>query len=214
VCAVTTGTILFDGRDLLALSPDEMRRMRGRRISYVPQEPMNALNPSLRVRKQLEMVLREHLGIGGSEAYDRAAMLLEKMRVQDPDRVLAAYPFQLSGGLRQRVTLANAFLCDPELLLADEPTTALDVSVQAEVLDLIRERARESGASVLFITHNMGIVWRLCATIYVMRGGAIVEHGPTRRVLELPRHPYTRDLLRALPERNTPRTPIPLASPA
>jgi peptide/nickel transport system ATP-binding protein len=211
-CSVTEGSIWFDGRDLVSLSAEEMRRLRGRRIAYVPQEPMNSLNPSARIGRQLEMVLNEHLGVRGREAYARAATLLEKMHVRDPERVLAAYPFQLSGGLRQRAALANAFLCNPDLLVADEPTTALDVTIQAEVLDLIRERARESGAAVLFITHNMGVVWRLCETTYVMRRGEIVEHGLTSDVLHVPAHPYTRALLNALPERNAPRTPIPIAS--
>jgi ABC-type dipeptide/oligopeptide/nickel transport system ATPase component len=210
-CSVTHGSIWFDGRDLLRLSPEEMRRLRGRRLAYVPQEPMNSLNPSLRIGRQLEMVLREHLRIAGREARDRAATLLQKMHVRDPERILRSYPFELSGGLRQRAALANAFLCDPDVLLADEPTTALDVTIQAEVLDLIRERARESGASVLFITHNMGVVWKLCQTTYVMRRGEIVEHGPTHRVLQIPSHPYTRSLLSALPERNEPRTPIPVS---
>jgi len=212
LCRVTEGAIRFDGIDLLALAAEPMRRLRGKRIAYVPQEPMNAMNPSVRIGKQLEMVLREHLAIGGREARTRSAALLEKLHVRDPERILAAYPFQLSGGLRQRAVLANAFLCDPELLLADEPTTALDVTVQAEVLELIRERARESGAAVLFITHNMGVVWRLCHTVFVMRRGTIVEHGATAAVLEHPREAYTRSLLAALPERNRPRTPIPVAS--
>ena len=211
VCAVTEGSIVFDGIDLMTLAPEAMRRIRGRRIAYVPQEPMNALNPSVRIGRQLEMVLREHLGIAGREAEARSAGVLEKMHVRDPQRILASYPFQLSGGLRQRAILANAFLCDPQLLIADEPTTALDVTVQAEVLNLIEERARDSGASVLFITHNMGVVWRLCGTIFVMRQGEIVERGPTRTVLRTPHHPYTQSLLAALPERNAPRTMIEVA---
>ena len=211
VCTVTEGSISFDGVDLMSLAPEAMRHIRGRRIAYVPQEPMNALNPSVRIGRQLEMVLREHLGIAGREAEARSAGVLEKMHVRDPARILASYPFQLSGGLRQRAVLANAFLCDPQLLIADEPTTALDVTVQAEVLNLIEERARDSGASVLFITHNMGVVWRLCGTIFVMRKGEIVERGATRTVLRTPQHPYTQSLLAALPERNRPRTPIEVA---
>ncbi len=209
---VSAGTIVFDGTELLALDRKQMRKMRGRRIAYVAQEPMNALDPTARIAKQLGMILREHFGTSEREGRARAASVLHKMRVTDPERVLDAYPFQLSGGLRQRAALAMAFLCEPELLIADEPTTALDVTIQAEVLTILAERARDLAASVLFITHNMGVVWRLCDVTYVMRSGSIVESGVTRAVLTTPTSPYTAALLNALPERNAPRARIPVAS--
>jgi peptide/nickel transport system ATP-binding protein len=211
---VRAGTVCFEGSDVLGLDTEAMRALRGRRIGYIPQEPMNALNPTARIGAQLAMVLREHFNLAAKEARARAAAVLEKMHVADPERILASYPFQLSGGLRQRVTLANAFLCEPDLLIADEPTTALDVTIQAEVLQILAERARDSGAAVLFITHNMGVVWRLCETVWVMRYGRIVESGPTARVLSKPANPYTAALLDALPERNPPRAPIPVAGRA
>lgn len=205
---VVAGKTRFDGQDLFALGPDAMRALRGRRISFVPQEPMTALNPTVRVGRQLELVLRQHLGVTGKQAHKRAADQLSRMHVADPDRVLNAYPFELSGGLRQRVLLTNAFLCKPDLIIADEPTTALDVTVQAEVLDILRECAREDGAAVCLITHNMGVVWRLCDSIHVMRAGEVVEHGSAREVLSDPQSDYARALLAALPERAQRRRPI------
>ncbi len=205
------GRILFDGQDLLALPADAMRALRGKRIAYVPQEPMSALNPTLRIGRQLERVLQVHEGLGRPAARSRAAATLLQMHMRDPERILDAYPFQLSGGQRQRVLLANAFLCKPELLIADEPTTALDVTVQAQVLATLREGAAQAGASVLLVTHNMGVVWGLCSHTVVMRQGQVVEQGETRALCAAPQTAYTRALLDALPERATPRQPIRVA---
>lgn len=208
----TAGQILFDGLDLLSLGDEAMRSLRGKRIAYVPQEPMTALNPTVRIAAQLVRVLQIHEGMDQPKALHHAAATLEEMHVRDAQRVLNAYPFELSGGLRQRVLLANAFMCKPDLLIADEPTTALDVTVQAQVLATLRERATSLGASVLLVTHNMGVVWQLCSHTYVMRAGAMVEHGPTRELLAAPREAYTQALLNSLPERATPRQPIKVAS--
>jgi len=205
------GRIVFDGQDLLTLPEDAMRALRGRRIAYVPQEPMSALNPTVRIGRQLVRVLQVHEGLDAHAARMRAAQALEQMHMREPERILDAYPFQLSGGQRQRVLLANAFLCTPELLIADEPTTALDVTVQAQVLATLRERAQAVGASVLLVTHNMGVVWSLCSHTVVMRQGQVVEQGETRALFATPQVRYTRELLDALPERATPRQPIPVA---
>jgi ABC-type microcin C transport system duplicated ATPase subunit YejF len=205
------GRIVFDGQDLLALDDEPMRALRGKRIAYVPQEPMGALNPTVRIGRQLARVLLVHEGLGPPAARARAAETLQQMHMRDPERILDAYPFQLSGGQRQRVLLANAFLCKPELLIADEPTTALDVTVQAQVLATLRERAEQVGASVLLVTHNMGVVWGLCSHTVVMRQGRVVEQGETRALFSAPQAAYTRALLDALPERATPRQPIQVA---
>lgn len=206
--SATRGEIVFGGVNLTKLSDEELGLLRGKRIGFVPQEPMTALNPTVRVGRQLEYVVKRHLGKSGREAFGLMAQQLSRMRIKDPMRVLNAFPFELSGGLRQRVLLANAFLCRPDLIVADEPTTALDVTVQAEVLDILWRCANEDGAAVCFITHNMGIVWRLCDTVSVMRAGEIVEHGPARDVLANPQNDYTRRLLAALPERARWRQPI------
>jgi ABC-type dipeptide/oligopeptide/nickel transport system ATPase component len=194
-----TGQIFFDDTELhTALLSGKIRL--GRDIGFVPQEPMTALNPTLRVGHQLAMPLRFHEKLSNRDAMRRAAAMLERMQVTDPERVLAAYPFELSGGLRQRALLANAFLMNPRLIVADEPTTALDVTVQSEVLTLLKDNARKSNTAVLFITHNMGVVWHLCDTVYVMQAGTIVEHGRSREVLASPQNAYTQMLRASLPE--------------
>ena len=205
------GRIVFAGQDLLTLAEEPMRALRGKRIAYVPQEPMSALNPTVRIGRQLVRVLQIHEGLDAGAARDRAAQTLLQMHMRDPDRILHSYPFELSGGQRQRVLLANAFMCRPELLIADEPTTALDVTVQAQVLATLRERAQDVGASVLLVTHNMGVVWSLCSHTIVMRQGMVVEQGDTKALFASPQAQYTRELLNALPERATPRQPIQVA---
>jgi peptide/nickel transport system ATP-binding protein len=205
---VTQGRIALLGRDVLGASRAELEDMRGRQAAMVFQEPMNALNPTIRVGRQIVQVIRRHEAIGGAEAAARAERLLTEMQVQDAARVMRLYPFELSGGMRQRVLLAMAFSCNPEVLIADEPTTALDVTVQAQVLALLRERARERGTSVLFISHDLAVVAQLCDRIYVMYAGRVVEQGPTVRVLGQPLHPYSAALLRSLPEQAVPKTPL------
>jgi peptide/nickel transport system ATP-binding protein len=182
--------------------------MRGRLVSVVFQEPMNALNPTIRIGRQITQVIRRHEPISEAEAQARAATLLSEMQIPDARRVMRNYPFELSGGMRQRVLIAMAFSCNPKVLIADEPTTALDVTVQAQVLALLRERARERGISVLFITHDLAVVAQLCDRVYVMYAGKVIEEGRTDEVLRRPLHPYSRALLRALPEFVAPKQPL------
>ena len=199
------GSILLLGRDVLTATEAELADLRGRLASMVFQEPMTALNPTMTIGRQITQVLQRHERLSDVAAEARAQTLLTEMQVQDAPRVLRSHPFELSGGLRQRVLIAMAFACNPRLLIADEPTTALDVTVQAQVLALLRERARERGTSVLFITHDLAVVAELCDRVYVMYAGRIVEHGATQGVLRRPLHPYTAALLRSLPEQGQPR---------
>jgi len=207
---VSAKRIEVAGHDVTALDRMQLRSIRGRDIALVPQEPMNSLNPTLRIGKQLEIVIRTHKAMTRAEARASALHSLAQMSIDDPDRVLRAYPFELSGGMRQRVLLAMAFSCRPGILIADEPTTALDVTVQQQVLNLLQAGARANDTSVLFITHDLGVVWNLCHRVYVMRRGEIVEHGAARTVIEAPQHPYTQRLLAALPDNSPPRTPLPV----
>jgi peptide/nickel transport system ATP-binding protein len=208
LCKVTGGSIILLGRNMLAESSRSIADIRGKLVSMVFQEPMSALNPTIRIGKQITQVLRRHETMDPAGAADRALRLLSEMQVADPKRVVRSYPFELSGGMRQRVLLAMAFACNPQLLIADEPTTALDVTVQAQVLALLRERAAARGTAVLFITHDLAVVSQLCSRIYVMYAGQIVEYGATRDVLHHARHPYTRALLRSLPESGVPGAPL------
>ncbi|MFC4296707.1 ABC transporter ATP-binding protein [Castellaniella hirudinis] len=205
---VTGGGLRLCGEDVLAASEARMRQWRGRRAAMIFQEPMTALNPTRRIGDQLAGVLRVHHRLSPRAALARAAELLRDMMIPDPERTLRAYPFELSGGMRQRVMVAMAFSCDPALLIADEPTTALDVTVQRQVLQLLRHRARERGAAILFITHDMAVVSQFCDRVYVMYAGTVVEQGPTAQVLGAPHHPYTRGLLDGLPERAAPDTDL------
>ncbi|MCR8725413.1 ABC transporter ATP-binding protein [Frigidibacter sp. ROC022] len=205
---VPSGRISVLGRDILASSEAEMGDFRGHQASMVFQEPMNALNPTIRVGRQIVQVIRRHESVSQEQATARAVELLREMQVSDAERIMRNYPFELSGGMRQRVLLAMAFSCNPRVLIADEPTTALDVTVQAQVLALLRTRASERGVSVLFITHDLAVVAQLCDRVYVMYAGKMVEEGSTRDVLKAPRHPYTRALLRSLPEFAEPLHPL------
>jgi peptide/nickel transport system ATP-binding protein len=202
---VMSGTIRLRGHDISRASEREMEGVRGKLVSMVFQEPMSALNPTIRIGRQITQVIRRHETVSVAEATARAEVLLTEMQVPDARRIMRNYPFELSGGMRQRVLLAMAFSCNPAMLIADEPTTALDVTVQAQVLMLLRERARQRGTSVLFITHDLAVVAQLCDSVYVMYAGHIVEEGPTRAVLRHPAHPYTRALLRSLPELGRPK---------
>ncbi len=214
---VTHGGLRLCGEDVLAASEAQMRQWRGRRAAMIFQEPMTALNPTRRIGDQLAGVLCAHHRLSRREALARASGLLRDMMIPDPERALRAYPFELSGGMRQRVMVAMAFSCDPALLIADEPTTALDVTVQRQVLQLLRQRARERGTAILFITHDMAVVSQFCDRVYVMYAGTVVEQGPTGQVLGAPCHPYTRGLLRSAPtlhsSRETPLQPIPGQTP-
>ena len=193
------GAIRFAGDDLLAKSERQMREIRGRRIAMVFQDPMSSLNPVMTVGAQIGDIVRRHGGLSGRAVDRRVAELLDLVGIADPERRAHAYPHQFSGGMRQRVLIAIAVSCDPELLIADEPTTALDVTVQAQILRLLARLRRERGMALMLITHDFGVVAGMVDTVNVMQGGRIVEHGNVDALFADPQHPYTRDLLAAVP---------------
>jgi oligopeptide/dipeptide ABC transporter ATP-binding protein len=193
------GAIRFEGRDILALPADELTALRGRDIAMVFQDPMTSLNPVFTVERQLWEVLRLRFGLDRAAARLRAAEMLRTVGIADPEARLDAYPHELSGGMKQRVMIAMALLCEPRLLIADEPTTALDVTVQAQILHLMRELQRRTGAALLFITHDMGVIAEMCDAVVVMYAGRIVERGPRDAIFGDPMHPYTLALFAAMP---------------
>jgi peptide/nickel transport system permease protein len=195
---VTRGSITVNGQETAGMSERAHRALRGRTVGYVPQEPMSNLDPAFTIGSQLMEPIRHHLGLSRKEAAARALELLRLVEIPDPERTLRLYPHEISGGMAQRVLIAGAMSCDPELLIADEPTTALDVRVQAEVLDLLRRLQKERGLGVLLVTHNLGVVADVCDRVAVMNSGRIVESGTTEQVLGQPRDPYTRTLLAAV----------------
>lgn len=195
-----SGSIVFQGRDVLALGDEELRQLRGNRISMVFQDPMTSLNPVLRIGRQLEEVLRAHGRADSGECRGIALELLRSVGIPDPAKRLTEYPHQYSGGMRQRVMVAMALANRPALIVADEPTTALDVTVQAQILDLFRELNRAHGTAIVFISHDLRVVSDLCSRILVFYAGRVVEEGPTDLVFGDPRHPYTRALLRSMPQ--------------
>ncbi|WP_431282530.1 ABC transporter ATP-binding protein [Humitalea sp. 24SJ18S-53] len=197
--SVAAGSVKLDGMELLGLSPDGWRAQRGRRIGMVFQEPMTALNPAHTVGDQVAEAVRAHGGASRAEARDRAIALLAEVRIPDPARVAKEFPHRLSGGMRQRVVIATAIAGGPAFLIADEPTTALDVTVQAQVLALLGRLQAEKGLGLLLITHNLGVVAQSAQEMAVMYAGRIVEQGPVRGIFRAPRHPYTRGLMRAVP---------------
>ena len=196
---IERGRILLDGRDLAALSAEEMTDVRGRELAMVFQEPMTSLNPLLRAGFQVAEVLMEHLGLDRAEAMRRAVTLLDQVGIADAPRRADAYPHQLSGGMRQRVMIAMALACKPKLLIADEPTTALDVTIQAQILALLRDLRERTGAAILLITHDLGVIAETVDRVLVMYAGEIVEEAPVERLFSAPAHPYTRLLLRSIP---------------
>jgi oligopeptide/dipeptide ABC transporter ATP-binding protein len=196
---ITGGRILFQGRDLLALPESDMRHVRGAGIGFVFQEPMAALNPVMRVGAHIAEALTVHGLASRSEARHRAIELLRAVKITDPDKRVDDYPHQLSGGMRQRVMMAIALACKPPLVIADEPTTALDVTVQAQILELLREMKREFNLSLLLITHDLGVIAETADRVAVMYAGRIVEQGPVRQIFRNPQHPYTRGLLASIP---------------
>jgi oligopeptide/dipeptide ABC transporter ATP-binding protein len=202
---IVGGQVLFKGRDLLTLSEEEMRRIRGREIAMIFQEPMTSLNPVLTVGRQLTEGLEVHLGLSPTAARGRAVELLAMVGIPDPERRLAQYPHQFSGGMRQRMMIAMALACGPSLILADEPTTALDVTIQAQILELLKDLSRRLGVAMLIITHNLGVVARYADRVNVMYAGRIIERGTARELYRNPRHPYTLGLLRSVPRLDEPR---------
>jgi peptide/nickel transport system ATP-binding protein len=192
---VTEGRILLDGTDLLTLPPDRRRRLVGASCALIPQDPLTALNPSRRIGPQMTDRLVDILGWPKARAVARACDLIEEVQVPDPDRVLRAYPHELSGGMRQRVLIASAFAAEPRLIVADEPTTALDVTVQRQILRLIAGMQARHGTALLFVTHDLGVVSKVCGTLSVLYAGRIVEDTDIRSFFAAPRHPYSRALL-------------------
>jgi oligopeptide transport system ATP-binding protein len=197
---IVSGSILFDGRDVLKLSKREVRGIRGKRIAMIFQDPMTSLNPFLRVSTQLMEVTRLHLGHTKEQAREHAIKMLEHVGIPDARSRVDSYPHEFSGGMRQRVMIAMALSCQPELLIADEPTTALDVTIQAQILELIKRLKAETGASVILITHDLGVVAGMTDHIIVMYAGKVFEQAPTEELFERPGNPYTRGLLRSVPD--------------
>jgi peptide/nickel transport system ATP-binding protein len=211
---ISQGALRFEGRDITRRRDDERRALLGRGMALIPQDPMSALNPVMRIERQMSDVLRLHLGLGRGEARAAALRLLGDVHIREPERVLRQYPHELSGGMRQRILIAIAFACRPKLIIADEPTTALDVTVQRRILRLIKELQVSSGTALLFITHDLGVVAKICDAVAVMHAGRVVESADVAEVFARPRHPYTRALFAATPRYDRPAealVPVPAA---
>jgi oligopeptide transport system ATP-binding protein len=196
---VTSGTAMFEGRDLLKLSDEELRGVRGREIAMIFQDPMTSLNPVLTIGFQVQEVLRTHFGMDKRDSADRAAELLDRVGIPNAPARLRDYPHQFSGGMRQRAMIAMALACQPKLLIADEPTTALDVTIQAQILDLLRELVSGQDTALILITHDLGVVAGMCERVNVMYAGMFMETGTAVQVFAKPRHPYTLGLLQSVP---------------
>ncbi|MEK4254644.1 ABC transporter ATP-binding protein [Ureibacillus sp. FSL K6-2830] len=205
---IVQGEIYYKGKNLLKLKKKELHALRGKEIGMVFQEPMTALQPTMKIGQQLFHVIKKHRQLPKQEAKEAVIKALQEVHIDQPELVANKYPFELSGGMRQRVVIALAMAAPPNLLIADEPTTALDVTIQYEIIQLIKELNRKRGTSVLFISHDLGVVSNMCDRIIVMYAGEVVESGKTREVLIHPRHPYTKSLLKALPDSVTPDEPL------
>jgi oligopeptide/dipeptide ABC transporter ATP-binding protein len=203
---IVGGSINFDGKDLLALTEDEMRDIRGRDIGMIFQEPMTSLNPVLTIGLQLTEPMIAHLNMSEQDAMAKAAKLLDMVGISEPERRLSQYPHHLSGGMRQRVVIAMALACDPKLIIADEPTTALDVTIQAQILELMKNLTRDLGVAMIIITHNLGVVARYADRVNVMYAGRIIESGTATEIYHKPRHPYTLALLKSVPRMDRQRS--------
>ncbi len=208
---ILSGEVLLDGRDLTKVSLEEMRKIRGNDIAMIFQEPMTALNPVHRVGKQIIENIQQHKLMSAADALKRAVELMEWVGIPAPDQRVNEYPHQLSGGMRQRVMIAMALSCSPRVLIADEPSTALDVTVQAQILDLLRRLQNETGMAVILITHDLGVVAETCDDVAVMYAGRIAERGPVESIFKRPLHPYTQGLMNCLPKLDhPPKTPLPV----
>ena len=205
---ITQGSILYKGKDLVNCSEKEMQKIRGNEISMIFQEPMTSLNPIIQCGKQIAETLRLHHGLNKKEAMEKAVEMMKSVGIANAEVRAREYPHQMSGGMRQRVMIAMALACRPQILIADEPTTALDVTIQAQILDLIRDLNQELGTSVLFITHDLGVVNELCDTVIVMYAGRIVERASTAALFEKPLHPYSEGLMTAIPKITRERAPL------
>jgi len=202
---IVGGSITFDGRDLLKLSEEEMRDIRGRDIGMIFQEPMTSLNPVLTIGRQLTETMEHHLDVSQEDANKRAIELLGLVGISEPEQRLKQYPHHLSGGMRQRVMIAMSLACNPKLIIADEPTTALDVTIQAQILELMKNLTRDLGVAMIIITHNLGVVARYADRVNVMYAGRIIESGTAQDIYHNPKHPYTLALLRSVPRMDQPR---------
>jgi peptide/nickel transport system ATP-binding protein/oligopeptide transport system ATP-binding protein len=214
---VTSGSVVFDGTDLTRLPNSRLDKIRGRRIAMIFQEPMSALNPVMRVGNQIAEGPRVHLGMSRAQSVERATDLMRRVGIPEPERRFRAYPHEFSGGMRQRVMIAMALSCDPELILCDEPTTALDVTIQDQILRLLAQLCQESGTSLMFVTHDLPVVAQVCHKVAVMYAGRIVERGTVAEVFTRPLHPYTLGLLRSAPDVDRPGLslePIPGSPPS
>ena len=214
---ISAGQIRLDGQDLVPLRQRDLNRIRGPKMSMIFQEPMSALNPVMRVGSQIAEGPMIHLGASRAAAAERALDLMRRVGIPDPERRFRAYPHEFSGGMRQRVMIAIALSCEPEIILCDEPTTALDVTIQDQILRLLSRLCRESGVSLVFVTHDLPVVAQVCQQLAVMYGGKLVESGPVREVLRDPRHPYTLGLVRSAPDFDNVReslVPIPGSPPS
>ncbi|UFJ43304.1 ABC transporter ATP-binding protein [Brevibacillus humidisoli] len=196
---IVGGSITFKGEDLVAASERRMRQLRGNQIAMIFQEPMTSLNPVYTIGDQISETVRLHRKMGKKEARQHAVEMLQKVGIPRAESIVDEYPHQLSGGMRQRVMIAMAMSCDPELLIADEPTTALDVTIQAQILDLMRKLNKESGTAIMMITHDLGVVAEMCDRVVVMYAGKVVEEGDVRSIFKNPQHPYTRGLIQSVP---------------
>ncbi|USG64549.1 ABC transporter ATP-binding protein [Brevibacillus ruminantium] len=205
---IKSGEILYKGKNILQISKKEQQELRGKEIAMIFQEPMTSLHPTMRIGDQLAEVIHRHRSISYKEAYRQAVLSLDEVKINDPELVARKYPFELSGGMRQRVVIALAMSAPPDLLIADEPTTALDVTIQHEILKLMKELAEKRGTSIMLITHDLGVVTQVCQRVVVMYAGKVVETGKTEEVLHQPVHPYTRALIGALPDLATPDQPL------
>ena len=201
---IVNGEIIFNNQDILKLSNSEMRKLRSKDISMIFQEPMTCLNPVLTIQRQLTETLELHLNLTPKQAYGRSKDLLSMVGIPDPERILKSFPHTLSGGMRQRIMIAIAISCNPKLIIADEPTTALDVTIQAQILDLLKTITSDIGSAMIIITHNLGIVAKYADRVLVMYGGKIIENSPASDIYYSPKHPYTLGLLRAVPRLDAP----------